>query len=178
MDLNEVIKTRRSIRKFCDKKVTIEQIEEIIRAAQLAPSWRNTQTAKYYAVMSEELLKMVKEECLPEFNYNNVIDAPVLILQTYVKNIAGYNDSGEPKDEIGAGWALYDQGLQTENLALKACDIGLDTLIIGSFNRKRIVELLNITDNEQAVAMLAIGYRNIEPPMPARKPLDSILTIM
>ena len=66
MELDAVLRERRSMRKYQpDRKVSREQVEEILKAATLAPSWKNSQTARYYVVMSDDMLKKVKETCLP-----------------------------------------------------------------------------------------------------------------
>ena len=62
MELDAVLRERRSMRKYQpDRKVSREQVEEILKAATLAPSWKNSQTARYYVVMSDDMLKRVKE---------------------------------------------------------------------------------------------------------------------
>lgn len=51
MEFSQLIEERRSIRHYDEsKKVTKEQIEEMVQAAIQAPSWKNSQTARYYAV--------------------------------------------------------------------------------------------------------------------------------
>ena len=51
MELDAVLRERRSMRKYQpDRKVSREQVEEILKAATLAPSWKNSQTARYYVV--------------------------------------------------------------------------------------------------------------------------------
>lgn len=46
MEFQKVLETRRSVRKYDPNvSVTREQMEELIRAAQEAPSWKNSQTA-------------------------------------------------------------------------------------------------------------------------------------
>ena len=50
MQLIDGIKTRRSVRKFEDKKVPHEVLEQIVEAAAFAPSWKNSQTVMYIAV--------------------------------------------------------------------------------------------------------------------------------
>ena len=53
MEFQKVIESRRSIRKYdAEKKVSEEQIREMIQAAIYAPSWKNSQTARYYCVLS------------------------------------------------------------------------------------------------------------------------------
>ena len=38
-----------------ERKVSKEQIEELVRAASEAPSWNNFQTSRYHVVMSDEM---------------------------------------------------------------------------------------------------------------------------
>ena len=48
MEFQKVLETRRSVRKYDPNvSVTREQMEELIRAAQEAPSWKNSQTGRY-----------------------------------------------------------------------------------------------------------------------------------
>ena len=75
MELQKCLETRKSIRKYKETPVSKETIQELIKAAQLAPTWKNSQTGRYYVVMSEEKLTEVKQECLPEFNRKNCADA-------------------------------------------------------------------------------------------------------
>ena len=72
MEFSQLIEERRSIRHYDEsKKVTKEQIEEMVQAAIQAPSWKNSQTARYYAVLSEDKLAELSEKGLPEFNAKN-----------------------------------------------------------------------------------------------------------
>ena len=65
MEFQSLIEARRSIRNMtAGKKVTKEQIETLIAAATEAPSWKNSETARYYCVLSDEMTKRVREECL------------------------------------------------------------------------------------------------------------------
>lgn len=48
MELNECMAGRRSIRNFKPVNVSRENIEKMIEAAILAPSWKNSQVSRYY----------------------------------------------------------------------------------------------------------------------------------
>lgn len=137
MELNECINTRRSIRKYQEKAIDKEVILEIIKAAQMAPSWKNSQVSRYYVVTSEEKLKMVKE-CLPEFNQNNTKDAPALIVTTVVDKRSGFDRDGKYVTHIKDGFQFFDNGLQVQNLCLKAHDLGLGTLIRDYMMNKKL----------------------------------------
>ena len=63
MEFQKVLETRRSVRKYDPNvSVTREQMEELIRAAQEAPSWKNSQTGRYYCVLSEEIVRQNPRE--------------------------------------------------------------------------------------------------------------------
>ena len=58
MEYSEVIRKRRTVRKYdASKKVTKEQAEQVIAAASEAPSWKNSQTGRYYCVISDEMCR-------------------------------------------------------------------------------------------------------------------------
>ena len=95
MELQKVLETRRSVRNYLELDVEQEKIEQMIQAAILAPSWKNSQVTRYYVVREKEVLESVKA-ALPEFNRNNVKDAPVLIVTTIILNRAGFERTGEP----------------------------------------------------------------------------------
>lgn len=62
MELQAVMEKRRSIRNYNpERKVTKEQLEELIKAASYAPSWKNLQTSRYYCVLSENAVKELRE---------------------------------------------------------------------------------------------------------------------
>ncbi len=57
MEFQKVIlkQENRFVNTIPNVSVTREQMEELIRAAQEAPSWKNSQTGRYYCVLSEEI---------------------------------------------------------------------------------------------------------------------------
>lgn len=176
MELQKVIETRRSVRKYdASRKVTKEQISEIVQAAIQAPSWKNSQTARYHVVLSDELTETMLNDCLPEFNAKNS-EGAALVVTTFVANRAGFNREGQPDNEVGNGWGFYDLGLHNENFVLKAKEIGLDTLIMGIRDEKKIREVLQISEAETIVAVIALGYGEQEPEMPKRKKPEDIVT--
>lgn len=175
MELDRILKERRSIRKY-KKDVPVERalVEEMVRAAIAAPSWKNSQTSRYYVVMSKEMLDRVRETCLPEFNRKNCQDAGALIVTAYVKNHSGHDNQGNPVNEVGNGWGCYDLGLHDGNLILKARDLGLDTLVMGIRDADALKKLLHIDGNQEVVSVIAVGYRDIDPAGPGRKSLEEI----
>lgn len=176
MEFQKVIETRRSMRKYDpDRKVTEEMVRELIRAAIFAPTWKNSQTARYYCILSDEKMKSFREECLPAFNANNCKDASALIVTAYKMNQSGYEPDGvTTTNELGNGWGIYDLGLHNENLILKATDMGLATLVMGIRDADKIRAFLEIPEEEEIVSVISVGYPAAEPKQPARKSVDEI----
>lgn len=176
MELNDAIKTRRSVRAYkANTTVDREAVIDIIATAQHAPSWKNSQTGRYYVVTDAEKLAEIKEKCLPEFNQKNCKYAPVLIVTAFEKGHSGFDNEKNPVNELGDQWGAYDLGLQNQLLILAAREYGLDTLVMGIRNEKALREQLNIPDTQQVVSVIAPGYRDIEPAMPKRKEIDEIV---
>ena len=175
MELNEILSGRRSIRRYkAGTEVDPALIREMLEAAVWAPSWKTSQTSRYYVVTSREMLEKVKTSCLPEFNQKNCKDAPVLIVTAFVKNHSGHDSQGCPVNELGNGWGAYDLGLHDANLILKARELGLDTLIMGIRDADALREILGIDGDQEVVSVIAVGYRDIDPAMPARKSVEEI----
>lgn len=171
MELQNALETRRSIRKYQAKPVEPEKIRQMIQAAILAPSWKNSQVTRYYVAQSEEALQKVRE-ALPEFNRNNTKDAPVLIVSTIVKGRSGYNVDGTASNELEDGWGCYDCGMQNMNLLLKATELGLGTLVMGIRDAGKLKELFEIPEEESVVSVIGVGYADVDPEMPKRKSVD------
>ena len=174
MEFQKLIEVRRSIRKYAtDKKVTKEELMEMIGAAQEAPSWKNTETGRYYCVLSEEMTERVRRECLPEGNARKAENA-VLVVTTFVKDKAGFQNDKTADNELGNGWGCYDLGLQNENFVLKAAELGYGTLIMGLRDGEQLRKVLDIPEEETVVAVIAVGVAAEEPKRPRRKELDEI----
>lgn len=171
MNLNDVINNRRSIRRFKDTKVTREDILSIIECAQNAPSWKNSQVSRYY-VVEEKRDEVIAS--LPDFNKFSVANAPVFIISTVVNNRSGYDREGNPETHLIDGFSYFDNGLQIENLVLKATELGLGTLIMGLYDNEVLRTLLEIPENETITVVIALGEKDIEPQKPQRKVLTDI----
>ena len=147
----------------------------LIQAAVEAPSWKNSQTARYHVITSQPLLNEFKERCLPEFNQENCKDAPVLIVTSFIPNRSGFERDGTPSNELANGWGCYDLGLQNANLVLKAEELGYGTLIIGIRDAQKIREVLSVPEEETIVSVIAVGIPAEEPNRPKRKGTEDIV---
>lgn len=174
MEFEKLLSERRSIRKYKENTaVETKKVEEIIKAAQQAPSWKNSQTGRYYVALSPEKISEVRA-ALPEFNQNNSANAAALIVTAFEKGCAGFAPDGTPVNELGDQWGAYDLGLQNALLILKAREMGLDTLIMGIRDEKALRAAFDIPASQQVTSVIALGARAADPAAPKRKDLSEI----
>ncbi len=178
MEFQNLIEKRRTIRKYAEgNMVSKEDIFAMIKAAQEAPSWKNSQTGRYYCIMNEKDVEQFRRECLPEMNAGKCENA-VLLVSTFVHNRAGFQKDGTADNELGNGWGCYDLGLQNENLILKAEELGYGTLIMGIRDADKIREFCSVPETETVVAVIAVGVPGEEPGRPKRKDTEEIVKFL
>ena len=122
MEALECIKTRRSVRKFTEETVTREQLAEVVAAAAYAPSWKNTQTVRYNAVLNKEKIAALANDCMMDFAYNQktASHAPAVVVMTSVKGRSGYERDGSFSTSKGTHWQSFDAGVAAETFCLAA----------------------------------------------------------
>lgn len=96
MDTLDAIKTRRTIRKFTEEPVSHKVIEKIVEASAYAPSWKNTQTARYIIIEETALKDRIAREAVMGFEWNTgiILGAPALVVLASVSGKSGYEKDG------------------------------------------------------------------------------------
>lgn len=159
MEYSKLIEVRRSVRSYeAGKKISKEDWNEILRASALAPTWKNSETGRYYIVEDENVMEEIRQT-MPSFNQRSSANAAALVVTTFVKSVSGFSN-GEADNEIGEGWGAYDLGLQNSYFLLKARELGIDSLIMGLRDGEKIREVLSIPQEEEVMAVIALGYSN------------------
>ena len=175
MEYAQLLESRRSIRKYKPgMKISEDQIKVMIDAAIQAPTWKNSQTGRYYVAMSEDKINYLRNQCLPSFNASSCENAVALIITAYETKRSGFERDGSPTNELGDKWGVYDLGLQNENLILKARETGYDTLIIGIRDADKIRSGFDIPESQEIVSVIAVGVRENDAEKPKRKTPDDI----
>ena len=160
MELSEALNNRKSTRHYIDKKVDKSLLDEMLSAANLAPSWKNSQTPRFYVATGEKSKNAVRE-ALPEFNRKNSENASAYIVTTVVLNRSGFDKDGTAVTEIGNGWGYYDLGLNNMALLLKGIRDG-----------EKLRKEFDIPETEAVVSVIAVGYTDSEIVRPKRKSVE------
>jgi nitroreductase len=162
MDFLQVIKGRRSIRKYLPRKVENEKIETILEAAQWAPSASNKQPW-HFIVVQDSVTRTRLGQLHPHGRFMK--EAPVVIV------VLG-NPEAHPK------YYLCDPHQAVQNILLTAYSLGLGSCWMGvreaSFEED-IKQLLNIPESYAVICTLSIGYPNEERES-KRNPLSELVS--
>lgn len=81
-------------------------LEQVLSAAQMAPTWKNTQTPGYIVIESSEM-KQKLMEALPSYNVRNVSTAPVVIVMTTKKKRCAYERDGSFSTKKEDRWEMF-----------------------------------------------------------------------
>ena len=179
MNATECIKTRRSIRKFVDRAVDAEVIADVVNVAAYAPSWKNSQTTRYIAVLDKTLKDKLASECMMGFekNIETANGAPAMMVITTVNCRSGYERDGSLTTSKGTHWQSFDAGIATQTFCLAAHEAGLATVIMGIFDEAKVAEVVGVPEGQSVSALVAIGYAADEPQAPKRKSAEELLTV-
>lgn len=152
MDVLEAIYTRRSIRKYTDRKIDEETLRSILRAGFYAPSARNLQPWHFIVVRDKEMLVNISNK------------------HPYAKMLPGAACCivvcGDKTIQDKTGFLVEDCSAAIENMLLAIHGLGLGGVWLSlypiSSRSKPIGQLLNIPENIVPVGMIALGYKGEE----------------
>lgn len=169
----DLVKRRRSTRKYLSDPVPRELIERCIEAATYAPTACNTQSWRFI-VVEGDLKRELVERSLGGFIVPNRFadEAPAIVVIATDMNLITHRIGGKLK---GIDYHLIDAGIAGEHFVLQATELDLGTCWIGWFDKKAVKRLLKLPGGWDVPAMLTIGYPAGEPVEKSRKRIDEVV---
>ena len=150
-NLMELLKTRRTYRRFEQKEISREIIDEILMAARLASSAANRQPLSYIVVKDAEKVSNVFDYTKwggalpPELGHPKDNERPVLFIAVVM------NTNINPSCETDAGLAI-------SNMTLAAWNHGVGSCIIGACNKEKLSEMFGLSEAQKLHTVVAFGY--------------------
>ena len=153
--MNEVIRnllTRRSVRKFTDKKIPREELDILLKVALAAPSGMNKQTWQFTAVTDTEKIQKlaaVVGKALDRENYDIYKPAALII----------------PSNLRESAWGMEDNACALENIFLAAHSLGIGSVWINQLRHccdepevRAILTEWGIPEDHVIYGIAALGY--------------------
>ena len=182
-ELLDLIKSRKSVRKYSDKhisdedlrKILEEDLRKILEAGRLAPSWMNVQCWKFIVVKSQEKKDLLSELSVGQPQVKNA-DAVIVCVAD--------PDSWEEAKITHIQKPALNPALQCENgvlirsleqviypvsyMMLEAESLGISSCIIGAFGSEitgvlpevcaKVKKELNLKDSQIISTIITLGY--------------------
>ncbi|MCL2357285.1 MAG: nitroreductase family protein [Defluviitaleaceae bacterium] len=154
----EIIKNRRSIRKYKPAPVSEEKIGAMLEAAMLAPSACNTRPWRFIVITSREMLDRLAEV----HPYAKMLTTAPLCIA-----VIALPETQKRDDNLPEGFFPQDCGAATQNILLQAEAMGLGTCWCGLYpketTQKAVGDALEIPAGEIPFALIAVGEKDESP---------------
>jgi nitroreductase len=145
MKFDDIVRDRYSVRKYQNKVVEKELVNQILESGRLAPTAGCENPVTIYNLTEEQILKL-KNATQYTFGAKN------MFLICYDSNLS------YKREQDGLDFGVQDVAIITTHMMLKITDLGLGSCWVGSFCPKKVTELFNLENNMIPVALLPFGY--------------------
>jgi nitroreductase len=196
-ELMELIRTRRSVRRFSAQAVSRDDILRLVEAARWAPSNHNRQPWRFIVLEDKEEITELAERVgtklseklrsLPPALSGYVGDfahyatffsqAPVLVVVLHKRPISLSSAllKGSSQPELVSGEPL-SAAMAVQNLLLAAQTLGLGGCVLTAplIVQEVVLDALNPPTGYEVTCLVAIGYPGETPPQPRRKSIEQI----
>ena len=158
MEFSELLRVRRSVRRYQPAPLDDEQIAEVLQAVRTAPSAGNFQAYEIYVVKGAERMKALAAAA---FNHGWIAEAPAaLVICTHAARCQYDNPSY---------WALQDASIAATLAHLAATNLGLGSCWVGAFVPDQLAEVIQAEPGHVPMAILTLGHANEAPPESPRR---------
>lgn len=173
MQLQDALLSRRSLRALAPVNIGEDTVTKLAEAAQLAPSCFNNQPWRYLFITDPALLKSLQ----PVYSNGNewAYNASGVVIVSARKE-----DDCVIRDRE---YYLFDTGIATGFLMLKATELGLVAHPIAGYSPRKLRALFDFHPDETIIAMVVLGAADTGHPAeddaqrPVRKPIDEFIRL-
>lgn len=150
--MHELFKKRKSVRSFSDRSVEINKLEEIIEAANSAPSAGGLKARDIIVITENEIKNLLVSAA---FGQKHIAEAPAVLVFVALpeKSSQKYGDRGRDL------YATQDATLAASFAWLQAIDLSLSSCWVGGFDENKVRKILGLSENQKPITLLPIGYQ-------------------
>lgn len=159
----DIIKARRSVRKFKPDHIPDDLIEKILEAGRWAPSGRNNQAWRFAVVTDKAIIAKISGLT----HYAKIVRAAQALIPVFLDTARSYH---REKDIQSIGACL-------QNMLLEIHTLGLGAVWLGEIikSNDQIKQLLGLSEELELMAVIALGYPAETPRATERKELKDLI---
>ncbi|MBN1157361.1 nitroreductase family protein [Candidatus Woesearchaeota archaeon] len=161
METLDCIRTRRSVRKYLDKTVSIHIIGQILEAGRMAPTAGNLQNYKFILVMEKPTKRAIAEACLQQY-WMETAPVHIVVVSEPQRARQFYGERGEKL------YSVQNCAAIVENMLLAITDRGLGGCWVGAFDNEMMRRAVGIPEYCVPQAVVTTGYADEKPVQPNR----------
>jgi len=150
MDLKSIVDKRRAFRSLEKCAITTDLIEDLANTLKLAPSCFNNQPWNFVFVYDEEKLNEMHDSLAKG---NEWARKGSMIVAVFARK------ESDCTIKIRE-YFLFDTGMATAYLILRATELGLVAHPIAGYSHKKVREILNIPEGNIVIALVIIGKKS------------------
>ncbi len=193
--LLNLIKSRRSIRRYRKKRLTLAEVDRILDCAIYAPSAHNAQPWRFFCVndedkkeslikgMAERFRADLEKDRVPQSTINQKIErsirlfsqAPAVIIACIaMAGMDKYPDPSRQQAEMIMATQSLAAAIENLLLAAKALGLGACWYCAPLFCPDTVRGILELPHDYTPQALITIGHAAEDPPVPQRFRIDEI----
>ncbi len=153
MDVKTAILTRRAYRSLAPAEIKEELVRDLAECASLAPSCFNKQPWRFVFVFDPKRLQEMRESMSPGNEWTH--QASLIVAVCTKKELDCVMKDGRE-------YALFDTGLATAFLILRATELGLVAHPIAGYDPAKVKALLSIPEDLTVIALVNLGRKAAE----------------
>lgn len=162
-DILDLIRSRRSVRRFTGEEVKAEHLDRILESGRWAPSGLNNQPWRFGIISDAGL----KNEISSLTKYSRIVRTAKLLIAVFLDKEKSYH---REKDIQGIGACL-------QNMLLEIHSLGLGGVWLGEIIKSdaEVRRLLGLGEHLELMAVIALGHPSERPRGPGRKALEELI---
>jgi len=184
ISVEEALLNRRSIREYKDQILILNELSQLLWAAQgvtdekgfrTAPSAGGLYPLELYVISqnvadleqatyeyysdSHSLKKIINTNIIEQivaaaYDQEFISQAPAIIVMTGV-----FERTTQKYGDRGKQYVYIEAGHAAQNVYLQAYTLGLGTVTVGGFEPQKIQSILNLTEGEEPIYIIPVGKR-------------------
>ena len=167
MSVLDIIRDRRSVRRYNGNSVPEDMLARVLEAARLAPSAKNLQPWKF-VVVRDLATKMALAKAA--FGQSFMSEADIVVA------VCGFPERAYPRQGSYMNSWPIDLAIAFEHLILQASEEGLGTCWIGAFDETAVKAVLGVPAEVRVMARTPLGWPAESPAPRGRKAMEEFVS--